>query len=278
MQTNTQKRIGILRGGEERYYKSSLKKGGDIILYLHENLLNKYKPIDILVDRDHIWHCNGTPTNPSDLMHQVDIIWNTSHPSFSNILQSLSIPYIGVGFFTGTLLSDREIFRKHVKDIGIQMPRHIIGPKSAKEVFEKISPPWIVNGELIKTFPELIRSIEDRVNHGQSIVIEEFIAGNPSTTHSVAGYRGEDIYVFPVQDISENEKQKIISIAKKLHKYLDIKHYLKSEFILHPTGQIYLRHIELTPDFKKDSHFHQVCETVGAKAHEIVEHILERVF
>ena len=50
------KRVGILRGGAGKNYLSSLKKGGEIILHISENLSDKYKPVDILVDKDYIWH------------------------------------------------------------------------------------------------------------------------------------------------------------------------------------------------------------------------------
>ena len=53
MQSSTKKRIGILRGGTGKYYASSLKKGGEIIFHISENLADKYKVFDILVDKDY---------------------------------------------------------------------------------------------------------------------------------------------------------------------------------------------------------------------------------
>ena len=50
----------------------------------------------------------------------------------------------------------------------------------------------------------------------------------------------------------------------------------KSDFVLNPHGKVYLLNIDSTPDLKPDSHFSQVCESVGAKTHHVVEHILER--
>jgi len=67
---SAKRRVGILRGGTGEHYASSLKKGGDIILYISENLSNKYKVVDILIDKDHIWHLGGLPISPSDLAHR----------------------------------------------------------------------------------------------------------------------------------------------------------------------------------------------------------------
>jgi len=301
---NKIKRVGILRGGTGGHYASSLKKGREIISHIFENLSDKYKIIDILIDKDYIWHLNGWPINPGDLVHKVDVIWNTSHPSFSNILDSLSIPNIGTPFFSSTLENSKDMLREHIKQIGMPMPRSIILPvyqkdfdgarnkyaiKKAKEVFEKFSAPWVVKSftpdsnmgiHLAKTFPELVGAIEDGVRHEKSILIEEFIAGKIASIHSVPQFRNEEIYIFPLGNsfgiFSADEKEKLTALAKDLHKHVGAKHYLKSDFVLSPRGKIYLLGIESTPDLKKDSHFSQACESVGAKTHQVIEHMLEQ--
>ncbi|MDO8686719.1 MAG: hypothetical protein Q7K11_00725 [Candidatus Berkelbacteria bacterium] len=304
MQADTKKRVGILRGGAGEHYNASLKKGGDIILYIQENLSEKYKPIDILIDKDYIWHYSGIPVSPSELAHKIDLAWNVSHPSLSNILESLSIPNIGTSAFLGNLANSRDVLKEHLKSIGINMPRHIVlplyqsdfdGPREAyvlqkaKKVFEKFGSPWIIRSfvpysnmavHLCKTFPQLVDAIEDGLNHETSILVEEFIVGKVASVHSVAGFRGEDVYTFPplniFGNISGEEKEKLIGLAKNLHNHLGAKHYLKSSFVLHPRGKIYLMHIDSVPDFKTDSYFSAVCDSVGAKTHELIDHILER--
>ena len=293
----------------------SLQKGGEIISHIFENLGEKYKTFDILVDKNHIWHFNGIPVIPSDLVSKIDIVWNTSHPSFSNILDSLSIPNISTPSFPATLQNSKELLREHMKKLGVPMPRTIVlsvyqkdfdpryaegsgeasGPreryaiKKAKEVFEKFSSPWIVKSftpdsnmaiHLAKTFPELVNAIEDGVQHGESIIVEEFITGKIASLHSVPMFRGEDIYTFPLGNsfgnFSAEEKNNLANLAKNLHQHIGAKHYLKSDFVLTPRGKIYLLQIESTPDLKQDSHFSQACESVGAKTHQVVEHILEQ--
>lgn len=291
MQINTKKRVGILRGGTGRHYASSIKKGGEIIAYIFENLSDKYKPIDILVDKDYIWHCGGVPINPGDLVYQIDVVWNLSHPSFSNILESLSIPNIKSNPFLATLMNDRKMFQEYVKDIGIIMPRSVVNPKNAREVFEKFGAPWIVKSfaldsnmgiHLAKTFPELVDNIEDGVKHGQSILVEEFISGKVASLHSVPDFRGEDFYIFPpvnvFGDFSLEEKEKLIFLTKNLHKHIGEKHYLKSDFLLNKRGKVYLLDLDFTPNLKSHSHFSQACESVDAKMHHVVEHILEQAF
>ncbi len=304
MQSDTKIRVGIVRGMAGEYYESSLQKGGEVITHIFENLPDKYQPIDILIDKDYIWHFNGLPISPSDLAHRVDVVWNTTHPGLSNILESLSIPNVRASSFLSSLSNSKEMLKEHMKKIGVEMPRHVILPvyqkdfdspreryaiKKAKEVFEKFGSPWIVRSfvphsdmgvHLAKTFGELVNSIEDGVKHATSILVEELISGKVASVHSVAGFRGEDIYTFPLVNVfgefSLGEKEKLIGLAKSLHNHIGAKHYLKSIFVLNKRGKVYLLDIGSMPNFKIDSSFSEACESVGAKMYHVVEHILNR--
>ena len=286
---NSKKRVGILRGGAGKHYVSSLKKGGEIISHISKNLADKYKVFDILIDPKGFWHINGIPIMPADLIRKVDLIWNASHPGFSNILKNLSIPNVGVSFFSWMLVNNQDMLRTHLTQIGVSMPRHIIFPKSAREVFEKFSSPWIVRSlgsdsdmgvHLAKTFKELIDALEDGVKHQTSILVEEFISGKVASVHSVPSFRGENIYIFPVWNVfgnlSPTEKEKLSNIAKDLHSHLGAKHYLKSSFVLNKRGKVYLLNIDSTLDPREDSYFSKVCESVGTQMHQVIEHILEQ--
>ena len=294
------KKVGILRGGEGEHYESSLREGGEVLAHILENLSDKYKPVDILVDKNGVWHLQGVPITPASLMHQVDVVWDTSHPSHSAILENFSIPHVGAGHFSRVLEESRAMLEEHMKGIGVNMPRHIIlslyqedfdGPKGkyaikkAKEVHAKFGAPWMVKSltpdlsigvHVANTFPELINAIEDVVAHERSILVEELIAGKEASMHSVSGFRNEDIYIFPPLGMSTQEKDKLINLAKDLHVHLCANHYLNSQFVLHPKRGIFLTAIDFSPNLKKDSAFHQACQSVGAKMHQVIEHILER--
>lgn len=305
MPVKAKKRVGVIRGGKGDHYASSLKKGGDIISFILENLSDKYKPVDILIDREDVWHLGGVPIAPSNLVHKVDVVWNTAHPSVLSILQSFSIPTIGASPFSHALENNIEKLKEHIKGMDVRMPKRVVLPvyqkdfdgpreryaiKKAKEVFEKFASPWIVKSftpdtnmaiHLAKTFNELVASIEDGVKHGKSILVEEFIVGKVASVHSVPDFRKENIYIFPpvniFGNISAEEKEKLVTLARDLHKHIDAKHYLKSNFILNKRGKVYLLDFESNPNLKPFSHFSQACESVGAKMHHVVEHILGRV-
>ncbi len=298
------KRIGVIRGGEGRNYHRSLKRGGEIISHIFENLGEKYSVHDILIDKAGIWHFRGLPITPAELMQKVDVVLNTAHPGAGVVLDNLSIPNITRSHFSMALEGNRNLLKEHLKDTEIKIPRHLVLPlyqkdfdgpvseyamKKAKEVFEKFSGPWIVRSysedanmgvHLAKTFPELADAIEDGVKHKDSILVEEFIIGKAASVHSLANFRGEDVYTFPLASASSGltaaEKNKFETLAKILHKHIGVTHYLKSDFILTSRGKMYLTEIETLPDVRADSHFAQACESVGAKMDHVIEHILNQ--
>ena len=308
-EVNDIKRIGILRGGAGDHYENSLTKGGEVISFVFENLSDKYKVVDIFVDKDGAWHTGGLLMNPPDIVNKVDVVWNVSHPNFCNVLKNLSIPNIRIDS-SSILENSRIMLREHIKNTGINMPGHIILPvyqkdfdgprekyayKKAKEVLEKFGAPWIVKSfnsdssmgvHVAKTFPELVDAIQDGVSHEESILVEELIAGKNASVHSVNNFRGEDVYVLPPTEnrndivispgnFSSDEKSELINLSKKIHQYLNVSYYTKFDFILNPTRGIYLMNMEFLPNLKKDSNFIQSCESVGTKAHNVLGHILD---
>ena len=154
------RRIGIVRGGDVDDYERSLKDGGDIFLSIHENLGDNWKPVDILIDRNGVWHADGIPLQEkTDLIQKVDAVWNATHPSISQIFDTLKIPYFGIDSFPYAIAENRNMLREHMSAINVLMPRHILIPayqedfdgprekypaKKAREIFERFGAPWII--------------------------------------------------------------------------------------------------------------------------------------
>jgi hypothetical protein len=301
--------VGILRGGEWENYKKSLDDGRKLISHIFENLSNEWKPIDILIDKEGIWHFGGLPIEPAKLINKVKVIWNTSHPSYSKVLQDLSVPDVGINHFS-KLLTSNELLKDHMKKIGVNMPRSFILPvyqedfdgplekyitQKAREVFNKFSSPWIVKPltedlnvdiHLANTFPELMEAIADCIKYKKSILIEEFIFGRKIFTHLVSGFRKENIYIFPPIEkrdeiiispgkFSHLEKEKLMRLVKKIFSHINASQYLKLDFILHPSRGFFLTNVEFHPNLNKDSCFNMSCESVGTKTHDVVDHILK---
>ncbi len=295
-----QKRIGIIRGGGGDDHESSIREGSQLILHVMENLSDRFKPIDVFIDKDGIWHISGVPADPKELYKKVDVVWNTSRPEFSHVVSNHMIPHVSLPAFATTLSKSRQMLEEHLSMVGVDMPRSVLLPaykedidgdrdeyigRKAQEVWKKFPAPWTVRSftenknmaiHLAKTFPELMRAIEDGVNQGNSILVEEFISGKPSAIHSLSGFRGEKIYVFPPARFTQEEKEKLIALAKTIHEHVGVEHYLKTDFILSPKGKIYVTELSFSPDLRDKSHFGETYSSVGAKAEHIIEHILNR--
>lgn len=289
-----------MRGGVRGDYTSSLERGADLISHIVDYLADKYKVVDVLVDKEGVWHINGIEAKPADLMYRVDVVWNTAHPSLCSTLERLSIPIIGVNPFSHSIGNNRTFLEQHIKELDIKMPRHIILPlyqadfdglknkyaeKKAQEVFQKFAGPWIVRSlthdsgsavHVAKTLPELVSAIEDILVHKTSILVEELIAGQVVPVHSLRDFRGEEVYTLPLGNMSVSVKGELDSLAKKLHQHLGQHTYMKSNFLLTPKGHIYLTGLFFHPNLKKTSHLSQSLESVGAKIHHFIEHMIDR--
>ena len=279
------KRVGVLRGGTSNNYEKSLKEGGNIFAFLYENLRDKYKPVDILVDRDGVWHLGGVPMQRAEVLNKVDLVWNAGGDhEHTTTLQNFSVPHVGRNAFSLSLENNRELLREHLKKIGIGMPRQMLLPADARQVFEKFSSPWIVESDnsifLTHTFPELAEAIFTR----PVISVTEFISGKPGVVHAIADFRGEGLYVLPPMVVpglegafNDYEKEKVVSFVRALHPHLDAGEYLKANFILHPRRGFFITQISFTPDLREHSHLSQALRSIGAKIHSLVEHLLEKV-
>ncbi|HNW71769.1 MAG TPA: hypothetical protein PKZ36_02280 [Candidatus Paceibacterota bacterium] len=294
-------KVGVLRGGTDKFYEDSLQDGGEVITNLSKYLGSNWKVFDILIDKKGVWHFAGLPIKPTELAHKVDVIWNTSSSEFSQILKNLGIPYFGLKSFSESLCNSKQMLKEHMEKIGVNMPRHLIlspykcdidGPrerysiKKAKEVFEKFGAPWTIQSlttnsnmaiHVANTFPELVDAIEDGVSQGVGLLVEECIKGREAQVHILPGFRGENIYTFPVGNFRKDEKEKIDLLSRKILNHVGSQYYLKTNFKLDNKGKIYFIGLELMPSLKTESHFYSSCESVGVKQHQIVEHILKRV-
>ncbi|MCF7834101.1 MAG: hypothetical protein K9L98_01960 [Candidatus Pacebacteria bacterium] len=293
-------RVGVIRGGEHDY-EDSLQKGGKLLSVLSDNLYDKWKPLDIFIDKKGVWHLYGIPVLPSELKDKIDIFWNTSHPAFSSVLESsgVSSPIIGHSSFSHAVSENRRMFEQHLKTNSINVQKSFIIPaykkeldgpieecslNRAKETHLKFAPPWIVKvfpsgvmsgHRVAKNFNELINLIYEGLQTGESLLVQEFMTGKNIQVHSVKGFRGQDIYMFPNASLHKDEKEKIVSLVKDLHKHLDTDHYLHSEFVVTPRKRVYISGFSVFPILEEESSFHKACVSVGAKMHDVLKHIME---
>jgi len=183
--------------------------------------------------------------------------------------------------------------------------------KKSKEVWNKIPPPWIVKPliggssmgvHVCKTFDSLVRAFEDGVNNEVSVLVEEFIDGKEATVGVIDKFRGQDIYVLPPIEIrvpktsdffdseikyngqsqeicpgnfTEEEKRELEKLASMIHSGLGLKHYSRSDFIIHPKKEIYALEVNTLPGLTSESLLPKAIRAIGSNMPEFIEHIIK---
>ena len=300
-------RVGVLRGGTGNQYEQSLATGA----YVLQNLpKDTYEVFDIFLDRDGVWHLNGTPLNYEKLMRHIDVIWNALHGFYGadgkvqQLLENLSIPYIGSGPLSSAITMNKKLLNDHLAKCNVKTPRGIYvedwGDSTVEEtvpdvvtaVSKKLSPPWIIEpiskgegmgGITAKTRDELTTVLSQMFELKMPILIEEAVFGKNVSVSSVADFRGESVYTFlPTQTdnlnakLHKNESELLQKLAKEIHKNMHLGHYSRVEAIISPKGNIYVKNIETVPALHKESDLHHAIAGVGSSFKEFAKHLISR--
>lgn len=325
-------KVGVIRGGISGEHDVSLASGAQVISHLlGDKLSNKYKAVDIFIDRDGVWHMNGLPTDISKVSHRVDLVINALHGDYGEDgkiqqeLELMGIPYTGSGPLSSAIGYNKLLTKQQFERLGIKTPRHMLfpayqddfdGPKSkyaerkARDVWEKMPPPWIVKPltggssmgvHVCKTFESLIKALEDGVDKNVSVLVEEFITGKEATVGVVNNFRGKDVYTLPPIEIrvpktsmffdnevkyngksqeicpgnfTNEEKKELERLASLIHTGLDLDHYSRSDFIVHPKKGIYALEVNTLPGLTGESLMPKALRAVGSDLPEFIEHLI----
>ncbi len=177
-------------------------------------------------------------------------------------------------------------------------------------VFRKISPPWVIkpaNGgssvgtSLARSLKELERGIMNAFGFGEKVLVEEYIAGKEATCGVIDHFRGQEHYsLFPIEIIKPKErdffdyeckydgstreicpgnftketKKEIQRLATLIHKKLGLRHYSRSDFIIHPKRGIFALEVNTLPGLTPESLFPKAIKAVGSSYEEFLEHLI----
>ena len=329
-------RVGVLRGGTSTEHEVSLSTGEHILSHFKsDKLKDSYTPLDIYIDKSGLWHSNGLPTTPEQLVHKVDLMINALHGEYGEdgkvqkILDGFQIPYTGSGAMASAIGFNKALSKEAFARLGIQTPQHILypayqidfdGPREeyaiakAHEVMRKMPPPYIVKPltggssmgiHVCKTFDELVRAFRVGVGQNVSILVEELIEGKEATVGVIDGFRGQETYVLPPIEIrlpsekthfdyeakyngaseeicpgnfSMGEKEELVRLASLIHTGLNLDHYSRSDFILHPKKGIYAIEVNTLPGLTEQSLIPKALIAVGSSMPEFLEHLIARAY
>ena len=325
-------KVGVIRGGVSSEYEVSLKTGSNVLSHLRgEKLSSIYKPIDILIDKEGVWHIGGKPVSIEDVFNSVDVIFNALHGDFGEdgkvqqMLDMWKIPYTGSTAFASALGYNKALAKEQFISLGIKTPDYLIIPKYkedtngeleiysrkiAKSIHDKLSPPWIVKPlsggssvgmRMCKTYPELLNAFLDGINMEVDVIVEEVILGKEATVGVVDNFRNKKLYVLPSVEIripktksffdfeakyegvseevcpgnfTRKEKDELERLASLIHTGLNLSHYSRSDFIIHPKKGIYALEVNTLPGLTNESLIPKMLNAVGADVPSFIDHII----
>jgi D-alanine-D-alanine ligase len=157
-----------------------------------------------------------------------------------------------------------------------------------------------VGVSLVKYYDELPAALGEAAKYDDSVIIEEYIPGIEATCGVVEGFRGQELYALPPVEIrpateffdyeakykgksqeivpatfSEKFKLEIEELARKIHRALGLRHYSRSDFIIHPRRGIYVLEVNTLPGLTEESLLPKALRAVGSDTNELIGHVLE---
>jgi D-alanine-D-alanine ligase len=135
-------------------------------------------------------------------------------------------------------------------------------------------------------------------------MVEEYISGKEATCGIIEDFRNAPFYsLLPVEitcqknkyfhdynskyenlesryrvpgNFTENEKEQIQETAGLVHKILGLRHYSRSDFIIHPKRGLFCLEVNTLPELTHRSSFVKSLEAVGGNIKEFLSHLLSK--
>lgn len=159
-----------------------------------------------------------------------------------------------------------------------------------------------VGTAIAKTLSDLENAIVDAMQYDSKVLIEEFIAGKEATCGVIDNFRNENIYaLLPVEirkpsdseffdfkakysgkseeicpgNFTAKEKKMIQDMAKYAHQALGLRHYSRSDFIIHPKRGVYILETNTLPGLTSESLLPKSLKAVGCTLPDFLDHLLQ---
>lgn len=158
-----------------------------------------------------------------------------------------------------------------------------------------------VGTAIAKTLADLESAVSDALKYSKEALIEEFIAGKEATCGVVDEFRDEEIYsLLPVEirkptgsaffdyqakyggesqeicpgNFTAKEKKEIQIMAREAHKALGLRHYSRSDFIIHPRRGVYILETNTLPGLTSESLLPKSLKAVGCSLPDFLDHLI----
>lgn len=178
------------------------------------------------------------------------------------------------------------------------------------EIFRVIPHPSVVKPagsgssvgvSIVKNFSDLAPALKKAFAIGETAIIEEYIQGREATCGVIQDFRDEKIYallpieIVPAKDreffdhaakyegkseeicpgnFEQEVKAELQRLSKLVHEHLGLRHYSRSDFIIHPTRGIYFLEVNTLPGLTSESLLPKSLVAIGSSLPEFLDHIV----
>ena len=216
------KTVAVLRGGVGSEHDVSLQTGAQVLRHLSDTLADRYKAIDIFIDRNGVWHMRGAPASPQKVLGVVDAVWNGLHGEYGEdgtvqrTLDAFGVPYTGSGVYASSVAINKKLTKERLRSAGIRTPHAVSLEVSASlpadivRVFRTFPQPSVIKPvnagssvgvSLARTFAEFEQGVKTAFQYAPVVLIEEYIPGREATCAVVDSFRGALHYQLPPVEI-----------------------------------------------------------------------------
>jgi D-alanine-D-alanine ligase len=181
--------------------------------------------------------------------------------------------------------------------------------KDLLDVFRSLPPTTVVKPynsgsslgiSLSNTFEELKRGVAKAFEYAPKVLVEEFIGGKEGTLAVIDHFRGKEHYpLFPVEirprgksffdfeakysgmsdeivpgNFSKDEVAQIQEAVLNTHRTLGLRHYSRTDFIIHPKRGVFILETNTLPGLTETSLFPKSLSAVGLSLPGFLEHVI----
>jgi D-alanine-D-alanine ligase len=182
--------------------------------------------------------------------------------------------------------------------------------ESLKLAFRSVPSPYIVKPAvlgssvgiaLVHDFSDLEKAVRKTLTFADKVLVEEFIIGKEATVGVIDHFRNQERYsLIPVEirvpkhksffdyeakytgiseeicpgTFSSDETFELQRLAVLAHDALNLRHYSRSDFIVHPKRGIFYLETNTLPGLTNESLLPKAIRAVGADVEDFIEHII----
>ncbi len=186
------------------------------------------------------------------------------------------------------------------------------GAGTARELFMSFPQPSVIKpvsggSSIGVTIAYTLGDIEEAIGnaflYSEVVLVEEFVGGKEASCGVIDGFREQDVYVLmPTEiidktnndiwgyeskysndlheirtpgDFSVREKGEIQELTRLAHQVLGLRHYSRTDFVVHPKRGVYVLETNTLPGLTETSLFPHALEAGGSSLSEFFDHTLQ---